>query len=33
MPAFAGDLASRDNDDLRRILCDEVPDIGNIRIW
>lgn len=26
MPAFAGDLASRDNDELRRILCDEVPD-------
>jgi hypothetical protein len=25
MPAFAGDLASRDNDELRRILCDEVP--------
>ena len=26
MPAFAGDLASRDNGELRRILCDEVPD-------
>ena len=26
MPAFAGDLAPRDNDELRRILCDEVPD-------
>ncbi len=26
MPGFAGDLASRDNDDLRRILCDEMPD-------
>ncbi len=26
MPAFAGDLASRDNDELRRILCDEAPD-------
>jgi len=26
MPAFAGDLAPRDNDALRRILCDEVPD-------
>ncbi|HSQ79796.1 MAG TPA: FAD-dependent oxidoreductase [Casimicrobiaceae bacterium] len=26
MPAFAGDLASRDNDALRRILCNEVPD-------
>ncbi|MBI3375170.1 MAG: FAD-dependent oxidoreductase [Betaproteobacteria bacterium] len=26
MPGFAGDLASRDNDELRRILCDEVPD-------
>ena len=25
MPAFAGDLAGRDNDELRRILCDEVP--------
>ena len=25
MPGFAGDLASRDNDELRRILCDEVP--------
>jgi succinate dehydrogenase/fumarate reductase flavoprotein subunit len=25
MPAFAGDLATRDNDALRRILCDEVP--------
>lgn len=26
MSAFAGNLASRDNDQLRRILCDEVPD-------
>jgi succinate dehydrogenase/fumarate reductase flavoprotein subunit len=26
MPGFAGDLAVRDNDALRRILCDEVPD-------
>lgn len=26
MPAFAGALAPRDNDTLRRILCDEVPD-------
>jgi fumarate reductase flavoprotein subunit len=26
MPAFAGDLAARDNDELRRILCEEVPD-------
>lgn len=26
MPGFAGELASRDNDRLRRILCDEVPD-------
>ena len=26
MPLFAGELASRDNDELRRILCDEVPD-------
>lgn len=26
MPGFAGDLAPRDNDALRRILCDEVPD-------
>ncbi|MDO9195430.1 FAD-dependent oxidoreductase [Rhodoferax sp.] len=25
MPGFAGDLASRDNDELRRILCDEMP--------
>jgi fumarate reductase flavoprotein subunit len=25
MPAFAGELAPRDNDVLRRILCDEVP--------
>jgi fumarate reductase flavoprotein subunit len=25
MPGFAGDLAARDNDALRRILCDEVP--------
>jgi succinate dehydrogenase/fumarate reductase flavoprotein subunit len=26
MPGFAGDLAARDNDALRRILCNEVPD-------
>lgn len=26
MPGFAGDLAARDNDALRRILCDEVPE-------
>jgi fumarate reductase flavoprotein subunit len=26
MPLFAGDLAARDNDELRRILCDEVPE-------
>jgi fumarate reductase flavoprotein subunit len=26
MPGFAGELAGRDNDALRRILCDEVPD-------
>lgn len=26
MPGFAGPLASRDNDLLRRILCDDVPD-------
>ena len=26
MPLFADDLAGRDNDELRRILCDEVPD-------
>lgn len=25
MPGFAGDLAARDNDALRRVLCDEVP--------
>jgi fumarate reductase flavoprotein subunit len=25
MPGFAGDLAPRDNDELRRILCEEVP--------
>ena len=25
MPGFAGDLAARDNDELRRILCDEMP--------
>jgi len=25
MPGFAGDLAPRDNDELRRILCDEIP--------
>ena len=26
MPGFAGDLASRDNDALRKILCDEMPE-------
>ena len=26
MPLFAGELVGRDNDGLRRILCDEVPD-------
>jgi aspartate oxidase len=26
MPLFAGELASRDNEALRRILCDEVPE-------
>jgi succinate dehydrogenase/fumarate reductase flavoprotein subunit len=26
MPLFAGGLAGRDNDELRRVLCDEVPD-------
>jgi fumarate reductase flavoprotein subunit len=26
MPLFAGSLAGRDNDELRRILCNEVPD-------
>jgi succinate dehydrogenase/fumarate reductase flavoprotein subunit len=26
MPGFAGDLAARDNDALRRILCDGMPD-------
>ena len=26
MPGFAGDLAARDNAELRRILCDEIPD-------
>jgi succinate dehydrogenase/fumarate reductase flavoprotein subunit len=25
MPGFAGELAARDNDPLRRVLCDEVP--------
>lgn len=25
MPGFAGDLAGRDNDALRRVLCDEIP--------
>ncbi len=25
MPGFAGDLAARDNDELRRVLCDEMP--------
>ena len=26
MPGFAGDLAERDNHELRRILCEEIPD-------
>ena len=26
MPGFAGDLADRDNAELRRVLCDEIPD-------
>lgn len=26
MPGFAGDLASRDNHELRKILCDEMPE-------
>lgn len=26
MPGFAGPLANRDNDELRRILCDEMPE-------
>jgi succinate dehydrogenase/fumarate reductase flavoprotein subunit len=26
MPGFAGDLAGRDNDELRRVLCDQMPD-------
>lgn len=26
MPGFAGDLDSRDNAELRRVLCDEIPD-------
>jgi fumarate reductase flavoprotein subunit len=26
MPLFAGELAGRDNDELRRILCEDVPD-------
>lgn len=26
MPGFAGDLAGRDNDTLRRVLCDAMPD-------
>jgi fumarate reductase flavoprotein subunit len=26
MPLFAGDLTGRDNDALRRVLCEEVPD-------
>ena len=26
MPLFAGDLAGRDNDELRRILCNEMPE-------
>ncbi|MCC7547808.1 MAG: FAD-dependent oxidoreductase [Burkholderiales bacterium] len=26
MPDFAGDLAARDNDELRRVLCEHIPD-------
>lgn len=26
MPGFAGDLQPRDNDELRKVLCDEIPD-------
>jgi len=26
MPGFAGDLAGRDNDELRRVLCDAMPE-------
>ena len=26
MPLFAGEIAERDNDELRRILCDDIPD-------
>ncbi len=26
MPGFAGDFASRDNAELRKVLCDEIPD-------
>jgi len=26
MPGFAGDLSSRDNDELRKVLCDEMPE-------
>ena len=26
MPGFAGDLGDRDNDELRKILCDEIPN-------
>jgi len=26
MPGFAGDLAGRDNDELRRVLCEHIPD-------
>ena len=26
MPLFAGPLTGRDNDDLRRVLCDEIPE-------
>lgn len=26
MPGFAGDLAARDNDELRKVLCEHIPD-------
>lgn len=26
MPGFAGELAARDNDELRRVLCEHIPD-------
>lgn len=33
LPLFAGDLVGRDNDALRRILCDEVPDAFRWLLW